>query len=74
MTRTIDLTGLKFGKLTVLENVSEGRPKGTSYWRCSCECGKETVVRRTGLVLGRTRSCGCLRKEKCGRPRLRSKS
>lgn len=60
-----DLTGRVFGKLTVLGPA--GTVKGNSMWRCRCECGKETVVRGSGLRTGNTRSCGCLR----GRPRKR---
>lgn len=55
-----DLTGLTFGKLTVLEQ-SEWK-NGTSYWRCRCTCGNETVVRYFNLLYGHTKSCGCMQK------------
>ena len=39
----VDLTGQKFGKLTVIER--HGIDKhGHATWRCKCECGSETVV------------------------------
>ncbi len=57
-----DLTGMKFGKLTVIERAEN--PKSEKVcWRCKCECGKETVVTRTNLTSGHTVSCGCLQKE-----------
>lgn len=56
-----DLTGQRFGRLTVLEFVpTEGR---ISYWKCKCDCGNETVVQAMSLKSGNTRSCGCLCKE-----------
>ena len=54
----LDLTGQRYGHLTVLgpaENV------GTrTAWRCLCDCGKETVVLTHRLRCGHTKSCGCL--------------
>ena len=56
-----DLTGQKFGKLTVLRRV-EDRKRGRPMWLCQCECGNQTVVSSTRLLLPNgTRSCGCLR-------------
>lgn len=58
--------GQVFGRLTVLEEA----PAPTEYttykglwYRCRCQCGNEAVVRRASLVNGRTKSCGCLRRE-----------
>ncbi len=56
-----DLTGCIFGRLTVLKQAEW--KNGTSYWRCRCECGNETVVRYAYLLNGHTKSCGCLQKE-----------
>lgn len=56
-----DLTGQKFGKLTVkcfLEIKNE-----TAIWECVCECGNIIRVPNASLVTGGTRSCGCLKKE-----------
>lgn len=53
-----DLTGAVFGRLTVLGKAES--QKGSGYWRCRCECGKETVVRYGNLISGHTKSCGCL--------------
>ena len=52
-----DITGKKFGRLTVLcvdKNVN-----GRYYWMCKCECGNEKSVRLSALVEGHTTSCGC---------------
>lgn len=60
-----DLTGQRFGRLTVLDHVEErhyGAATGTR-WRCLCDCGKETVVNSANLVHGITRSCGCIKSE-----------
>jgi hypothetical protein len=54
----IDLTGKKFGKLTVLQMY--GRDKNNVIkWLCKCECGNETIVYGEVLKNGRTQSCGC---------------
>lgn len=54
-----DLTGQKFGDLTVLEYDKEkSRATGQTYWKCKCSCGKETVVARKHLLNGDIKSCG----------------
>lgn len=58
----IDMTGKKFGRLTVLEKAYSNK-KGTVYWKCKCDCGAETVKSGTLIRLGKTTSCGCLHKE-----------
>lgn len=61
MTRLIDLTGQRFGRLTVIERApSAGRhPR----WLCECECGASIVAYGSNLKRGRTQSCGCLHRE-----------
>lgn len=56
-TKRLDLTGQRFGMLTVLHR-AENIGRDTA-WRCRCDCGNETVVRTCYLRKGRTRSCGC---------------
>ena len=58
-----DLTGRKFGRLTVLEREFNDNSRGTKWW-CKCECGNKVLVSRHSLVLGLTKSCGCYQKEK----------
>ena len=54
--------GMRFGKLTVVAYAyTKNRKK---YFKCKCDCGNETVVRCNCLTTGRSRSCGCLSKEK----------
>lgn len=58
----IDLTGCKFGKLTVLKRVD--RPdniKQGTYWLCKCECGGKTTVNGGDLKKGGVQSCGCMK-------------
>lgn len=53
--------GKRFGKLIVIKYV--GKQKGVHYWKCKCDCGKETIVSQTNLQNGHTKSCGCLQTE-----------
>ena len=66
MTRTVDLSGKVFGRLTVFELLGKRtKPSGgvDLMWRCLCDCGESVVVRRNALTSGNTQSCGCLRRE-----------
>lgn len=56
----IDLTGQRFGRLTVQHR---SPAKGQARWLCQCDCGTEKVVPSDRLRLGETRSCGCLHRE-----------
>lgn len=58
MGKMIDITGQKFGKLTVIENAGK-RDGRRYYWKCKCECGNEIIVLGTSLRNGNTKSCGC---------------
>lgn len=55
--RFTDLTGLTFGRLTVVGYV--GSCNGFAEWLCHCECGHATIVKATNLRRGYTKSCGC---------------
>lgn len=59
-----DLTGCKFGKLTVIERIEDKiYPNGSkdSQWLCQCECGSDPFpVAGGSLKSGNTQSCGCL--------------
>lgn len=56
--RAADLTGKKFGRLTV---ISRAENIGCHVaWNCVCECGKHTIVRTYQLMHGLSKSCGCL--------------
>jgi hypothetical protein len=56
-----DLTGQKFGKLTVVSQV-EHRGQNIA-WLCVCDCGKETIATSGHLRSGARVSCGCRRGE-----------
>ena len=53
-----DLTGLRIGKLTVLEPTEE-RVRSAVVWRCRCDCGNEILVESRRLKPGVIYSCGC---------------
>ena len=56
----IDLSGQRFGKLTVRERFDK---KGKTYWLCDCDCGTTGVVASSSdLKSGDKASCGCVRK------------
>ena len=59
MGRCVDLTGQKFGKLTVIKRV-EDDSEAHIKWLCECECGNFITTRGTSLRSGITKSCGCL--------------
>ena len=63
--RKIDLTGQRYGRLTVL--CPAERIGRHTAWVCRCECGKMTVVRTDHLRDGHVSSCGCLPRK--GNPR-----
>jgi hypothetical protein len=66
-----DLTGQKFGRLTVLyraEDYIDKNGRNKIMWHCRCECGNEKDIRGSNLTFGSTKSCGCLSKE--GTPRI----
>ena len=68
----IDLTGLKFNKLTVIR--SAGRNKyGEALWDCECDCGCHIITTGTRLRKNLTKSCGCLQfkqRQEMGRANL----
>lgn len=59
----IDLTGTRFGKLVVIEQVKKPDyiSSGGVYWKCKCDCGNFHVAEASNLKKGNILSCGCLR-------------
>lgn len=57
----IDLTGQRYGKLTVIREIPE-RLRNEIAYECKCSCGKITLATRGQLLRGVKKSCGCLRK------------
>lgn len=54
-----DLTNERFGALVALHQTTSRSKKGSAYWLCQCQCGKQREVRVDKLTSGLTRSCGC---------------
>lgn len=54
-----DLSGQKFGFLTVIKPIFENNNFSNKYI-CRCDCGKETSVTRSNLTQGHVKSCGCM--------------
>lgn len=68
MSKHVDVTGQKFGRLLVVGKagiaVSIGkRARRVSLWLCRCDCGAEMTVRLGNLKSGNTSSCGCQRSD-----------
>lgn len=64
MGRLSDLTGKRFGRLTVLREAARDKPR-LPRWLCQCDCGTEKVVPAASLLKPNpTQSCGCLQREK----------
>ncbi len=59
-----NVLGQTFGRLTAISLSEKLTPSsGGRYWTCQCSCGNITVHPLRGLISGRTRSCGCLRRD-----------
>lgn len=54
------LTGRRFGRLLAGQRTNQ---PGCVNYHCMCDCGADVVVSADRLRSGKTRSCGCLRKE-----------
>lgn len=65
---TKDLTNRRFGRLCVLGVGGRGT-LNVILWQCQCDCGNTHIVRGAELVTGRSKSCGCLRREILRNPR-----
>jgi hypothetical protein len=53
--------GVKFGRLLVIERAASRH--GRMCWLCQCDCGKTKSVLGHNLRKGKTKSCGCIRRE-----------
>lgn len=59
-----DLSGRRFGRLTAIafqSVASTGRKR--IFWQCQCDCGGTASVITSSLLVGYTKSCGCLQRE-----------
>lgn len=58
MGKKIDITGLRFGKLTVIKEVGKSS-HGEYVWKCMCDCGNYIEATGSNIRKGHTTSCGC---------------
>lgn len=58
MSKMVDMTGKKFGQLTVVKFSHTKNKK--AYWECTCDCGSTCVKSGQDVRRGHTKSCGCL--------------
>lgn len=56
----IDVTGNKYGRLTILETIPNTHPTKV---KCRCDCGNIYIGKPTDIARGHTQSCGCLHKD-----------
>lgn len=74
MGKFIDISGMKFNRLLVIERVediisSDGNKR--PCWKCLCDCGNYKCVEGSNLRNGYIKSCGCLLKENKGNPNIK---
>ncbi len=62
MSKFINITGQKYGKLTVIKYLN--KTKYEEKWLCECDCGKEVIRNKSTLRKGLSTSCGCERYKK----------
>lgn len=60
--RIKDISGRRFGKLTVIsqDGYYEHSTGRTSNWLCKCDCGREIAASKYNLFNGNNKSCGCV--------------
>lgn len=67
--RKLDLTGMRFGRLTVLQYVQSRKSnnRNVPFVLTKCDCGNEQEQSAWTLTSGKATSCGCIRKEVTGK-------
>jgi len=59
-----DLTGRRFGRLTVSAEADKRLGIKHRRWSCLCDCGKSVTIEQRSLIIGKAQSCGCIQREK----------
>ena len=54
------LMGQRFARLVAVERALLN---GRAHWCCRCDCGQIAIVDQARLLAGRTKSCGCYRRD-----------
>ncbi len=62
MSKFVDLIGKRFGRLVVQENTNN-KSFGAYIWKCQCDCGNISYVSSSRLNSGKTKSCGCYKRD-----------
>lgn len=60
--KLVDITGQKFGRLTVTRRMQSVNKR--TMWECVCDCGNTIVAESYNLKNGHTSSCGCVQRER----------
>lgn len=65
MPAEISLIGIKYGRLTIIQElpIPPGKVPSKRPVLCRCECGGEKVMTLNAIKSGSIKSCGCLRQE-----------
>lgn len=53
----LDLTGIRFGRRTVISSRHQSDANGDVLWICRCDCGAEDAVRASALNKGKADQC-----------------
>jgi hypothetical protein len=61
----IDLTGIVFGRWTVIKRDSSKNADPHVYWVCECSCGNSNSVPSTALRNGKSKGCINCRLPRC---------
>lgn len=61
MSKQVELTGQRFGSLTVIRPTDKRNGHGSILWECLCDCGNITLAASDRLKGGHKKSCGCVR-------------
>jgi hypothetical protein len=63
--REKEIIGQKFGRLTVIKRTAKRTSEEAAYlYKCKCDCGKTVYTMLSNLKLGKTKSCGCFRRDR----------
>lgn len=58
-----NIIGNKYGRLMVIKMLDEKGNRGQLKYLCKCDCGKSHIVTGESLRSGKSKSCGCLKKD-----------
>lgn len=62
MPKFLDRTNKRYGRLTVVKCCGKDN-RGKYLWLCKCDCGNTKIVCADNLSSGKSKSCGCIKRE-----------